>query len=185
MPSDSPQPFPRPPHPLALELIGRLRDRPGAFVLEIGSGSGRNTRALEAAGLRVIDLDTNEAAAAALSTHTFLHGTPESLANLLARASERLEPGALFFVTFGSIRDARFGQGTRIEENVYAPQAGDERGVPHAFFDETSLRRLLADTWNIESLHEEQVDDIAGSWAHEKMPLHRAFHWFAVIRPRA
>ena len=185
MPSDSPQPFPRPPHPLALELIGRLRDRPGAFVLEIGSGSGRNTRALEAAGLRVIDPGAYDIAAAALSTHTFLHGTPASLAELLTRAAARLEPGGPFFVTFGSTRDARFGQGTLIEENVYAPESGDERGVAHTFFDEPSLRRLLEDAWDIESLREEQVDDIAGSWAHEKMPLHRAFHWFAVIRPRA
>ena len=181
MSSDSPQPFPRPPHPLALELIGRLRDRPGAFVLEIGSGSGRNTRALEAAGLRVIDPGAHDIAAAALSTHTFLHGTPQSIAALLARVAERLESGAPFFVTFGSKRDARFGRGARIEESVYAPDSGDERGVPHAFFDEASLRRLLAEGWAVESLHEEQVDDIAGRWAHEEKPLEHAFHWFAVI----
>jgi hypothetical protein len=184
MPSDSPQPAARPPHPLARELIERLRNRPGAAVLEIGSGSGRNTRAVEAAGLRVIDLDSEEIAAGALSTHTFLHGTPESLAALLNAVAKRIESGAPFFVTFGSTSDARCGRGTRIEDNVYAPDAGDERGVPHAFFDETSLRRLLEKAWNIDSLREERVHDIAGKWAHEQMPLGYAFHWFAVVRRR-
>ncbi|MBV8638799.1 MAG: hypothetical protein JO322_12020 [Candidatus Eremiobacteraeota bacterium] len=181
MPSDSPQPSPRPPHPLALELIDRLRDRPGAAVLEIGRGSGRNTRALETAGFRVVDLDSDEIAAAALSTHSFLHGTPHSISLMLERVLKRLEPGAPFFVTFGSVRDARYGRGTRIATRVYAPTEGDERGVPHAFFDEMSLRRLLHAPWRIESLREERVDDVVGRWAHEQRPLHDAFHWFAAL----
>lgn len=180
MSSDSPQPAPRPPHPLALELIDRLRNRHGAPVLEIGRGSGRNTRALEAAGFHVIDLDSEQIAAGALSTHTFLHGTPDAIASLLARVAKRLEPGAPFLVTFGSRQDARFGQGTRIEDHVFAPEEGDERGVPHAFFDEISLRRLLK-AWHVESLREQIVDDIAGQWAHEQQPLRGAVHWFAII----
>lgn len=182
MSPDSPQSEPRPPHPLALELIDRLRNRAGATVLEIGRGSGRNTRALEAAGFRVIDLDSEEIAAGALSTHAFLHGTPHSIAALLASVAKRLEPGAPLYVTFGSLRDARYGIGTRIEGDVYAPDEGDERGVPHAYFDEPSIRRLLENAWHVESLHEECVDEIAGTWAHAEMPLHSAFHWFARLR---
>lgn len=181
MSPDSPQPAVRPPHPLALELIDRLRNRPGATVLEIGGGSGRNTRALEAAGFRVIDLDSEDIAAAALSTHTFLHGTPDSIAALLSRVADRVEPGAAFYVTFGSVNDARCGVGTFIEEYVYAPETGDERGVPHTFFDGELLARLLETRWKVESLREERVDDIAGTWAHELRPLHGAVHWFAAL----
>lgn len=182
MSPDSPERAVRPPHPLALELIERLRGRAGAAVLEVGAGSGRNTRALCDAGFSVVGLDDGVKAAAAISTHALLHGTPDSIAQLLAQIARRLEPDAPFFVTFGSVRDRRFGEGTRIAENVYAPDEGDERGVPHAFFDETSLRRLLEPQWRIESLREEPVDDVAGRWAHEQRPLHGAFHWFAVIR---
>ena len=73
MTSDSPEAVPRPPHPLALDLIERLRDRPGARVLEIGAGSGRNTRALIGAGLRVQAPPDSGPYAAALSTHALLH----------------------------------------------------------------------------------------------------------------
>ncbi len=183
MSPDSPQPALRPPHPLALELVDCLRDRAGASVLEIGRGSGRNTRVLQAAGFRVIGLDDEETAAGALSTHTFLHGTPASMHAMLARVAERLAHSAPFFVTFGSVRDARYGQGTRIDEHVYAPDFGDERGVPHAFFNARTLRLFLAQAaWCVESLREEPVDDVAGTWAHEQSPLRGAFHWFTVLR---
>ncbi|HUA09530.1 MAG TPA: hypothetical protein VMA98_09670, partial [Candidatus Acidoferrales bacterium] len=74
MTSDSPEALSRPPHPLALALIERLRERPGAEVLEVGAGSGRNTPALIAAGLRVGSEPARGPYAAALSTHALLHG---------------------------------------------------------------------------------------------------------------
>ncbi|HET9031053.1 MAG TPA: hypothetical protein VFN49_12840, partial [Candidatus Aquilonibacter sp.] len=174
----------RPPHPLALALIDRLRAHAAPAVLEIGPGSGRNTRALEAAGFRVLTLDDDAVATAALSTHALLHGTPASIAALLERVHSRLEADAPFFVTFGSIRDARYGAGTTIEPHVFAPADGDEAGVAHCYFDEARLRRLLARAWSIESLEETNVDAIAGSWAHAQKPLERAVHWFAKLRRR-
>jgi hypothetical protein len=181
MSPDSPQHAARPPHPLAIELIERLRLRPGAAILEIGTGSGRNTRALEAAGFTVVSLDDDVIAAGALSTHALLHGTPSSIRASLAQVAAHLEPNAPFFVTFGSVRDARYGEGTRIEDRVYAPVEGDECGVAHAFFDEPALRQLLAPEWRITSLREQRVDDVAGRWAHEQRPLSGAWHWFAML----
>jgi SAM-dependent methyltransferase len=173
----------RPPHPLALALIERLRSRPGALVLEVGGGSGRNTAALEAAGYTVRGIDDGtDSCAAALSTHALLHGTPPSIAALLERIAARLERKAPLYTTFGSINDARYGEGERIEEHVFAPASGDERGVAHAFFDETRLRALLRERWTIESIEERAVDEIAGSWAHQERPLHGAMHWFVVAR---
>lgn len=180
MSSDSPDQPVRPPHPLALELIDRLRGHPRAVILEVGAGSGRNTRALHAAGFDVVGLEDSATAAAALSTHALLHGTPASILELLYRIAEHVEPGGPLYATFGSVRDRRYGRGRFIEERVYAPEDGDERGVPHAYFDETGIRELLQGDWMLESLREMDVDAIAGTWAHRQQPLSEAVHWFVV-----
>ncbi|HUA08079.1 MAG TPA: hypothetical protein VMA98_02325 [Candidatus Acidoferrales bacterium] len=184
MTSHSPEPTPRPPHPLALALIERLRDRPGARVVEIGAGSGRNTRALQAAGLHVYTLPPGEPAAAALTTHALLHGRLAEIRDTLDAIAASLEPGAPLFGTFGSTSDARFGSGDELEAHVYAARSGDEAGVAHAYFDEPRLRALLAARFTIESLREVDVDEIAGRWAHPNDPLRGAVHWFAIARKR-
>ncbi|MGB6987099.1 MAG: hypothetical protein WBD74_14095 [Candidatus Aquilonibacter sp.] len=185
MTPESPEAVHRPPHPLALELIERLRARPGAQILEIGAGSGRNTRALEAAGFRVYAPPAGGPCAAALTTHALLHGTPESLGRALATIADALEPAAPLFGTFGSTEDARYGIGTNLEPYVYAAEDGDERGVVHAYFDAARLRELLAPHFAIESMHEVKVDEIAGKWAHATTPLRGAVHWFVVATKRA
>jgi aminoglycoside 6'-N-acetyltransferase I len=183
MSQDSPQPAVRPPHPLALALIERLQVRPGARVLEIGQGSGRNTRALRDAGFLVVGYDgAGDRGAAALSTHDLLHGTVDEISGRLARIATHLEPGAPFYATFGSTRDARYETGSRIADGVYAPVDGDEAGVAHAYFDRTRLAALLDAHFVIEALDEREVDAIAGSWAHARAPLHGAVHWFALLR---
>ncbi len=180
----SPEPAHRPPHPLALDLIERLRDRPGARVLEVGTGSGRNTHALVAAGLAVCTLPAQEPCAAGLTTHALLHGTPRSIAEQLSAIAQALEPGSPLFATFGSVRDARYGVGDAHEAHVYAPLDGDEIGVAHAYFDQERLRALLAPHFTIESMREVEVDEIAGTWAHVSAPLRGAVHWFVVAAAR-
>lgn len=184
MKPDSPEAVPRPPHPLTLDLIDRLRERPGARVLEVGPGSGRNTRALEVAGFEVCSLPAEGRHAAALTTHALLHGTPSSIAAELAVIAAALEPGAPLFGTFGSTRDARYGSGAPIEPHVYAPQDGDEHGVAHTYFDRARLSELLAAHFAIESMREVVVDDIAGTWGHQQTPLRDAQHWFVVATKR-
>lgn len=163
------------PHPLALALIKRLGERPGARVCEIGTGSRRNRDALLAAGFRVNESERYDAA---LSTHALLHGRPGDVAAALAQVVGTLESGAPFFATFGSRRDTRFGEGVKVDENSYAPESGDEAGVTHCYFDEPELRALLEPHLVIESLHEIGVDEIAGKWAHRAAPLRGAVHWF-------
>lgn len=181
---DSPEAAHSPPHPLALALIERLRDRPAARVLEVGAGSGRNTRALVAAGLRVGSLAEAGPYAAALTTHALLHGTFGSVAADLRAIAHLLEHGAPLYATFGSTRDARFGTGTLLEPDVFAPDDGDERGVAHAYFDASHLRELLTAHFAIESMHEVAVDEIAGRWAHATSPLQGAIHWFVMATKR-
>jgi len=184
MSPDSPEPVPRPPHPLAFALIERLRERPAARVLEVGAGSGRNTDALRAAGLRVCTLPVQQLCAAALTTHALLHGTPASIAAQLDDIAAALEPAAPLFATFASVRDARYGTGNALEPHVYAPMQGDETGVAHAYFDEGRLRTLLSPRFTFESLREVNVDQVAGTWAHQRTPLRGAIHWFVVARRR-
>jgi hypothetical protein len=187
MNDDSPSSPNRPPHPLAVALIERLRGRSGARVLEIGPGSGRNTRALTAAGMSVQAFGDGAApgATAALATHALLHGTPESIARDLRTIAALLEPDAPFYATFGSVRDARFGNGERLGEHVFAPLDGDEAGVAHTFFTRSMLDTLLESDWHVESIDEVSVDDVAGSWAHLRDPLRGAVHWFALLRKRS
>lgn len=200
MPLSSPQddaPI-RPPHPLALRAIERLRDRlPGRVrVLDVASGSGRNTAALERAGFDVVPVDDEAAMrvgamrclhgafAGAVSTHGFLHGTAGEIAQRLDALAAHLEPDAVFAATFGSTSDARFGRGTEVDPSTYAPDDGDERGVPHAFFTQSQIHALLEPEYEIEWIEERNVDEIAGTWAHRDAPLSGAIHWLVLARRR-
>jgi SAM-dependent methyltransferase len=180
-------------HPLALELAERTGARPGFRVLELGCGRGRNTNALREAGLEVHAIEDerlmaplslqNEAFDAALSTHGFLHGTPADIAALIRETARALRHDAPLFATFASTKDPRYGQGQRVDEQTYAPNSGNEAGVPHVYYDEPALRRLLGPIFEIETLEEIAADSIVGRWAHTRMPS-GTVHWFARLRKR-
>jgi SAM-dependent methyltransferase len=180
----------RRPHPLAAELIARLPR--GASVLDVGAGSGRNSAALADAGFRVRSIPDAEAStfeapdasfAAAVGTHAFLHGTPASVAEMAVRVARALTEGGFFYATFASKRDARFGIGTRIAEDSFAPESGDEAGVAHAYFDEAGVRDALASHFEVVLITEEDVDTIVGRWAHARRPT-GSMHWFVRARRR-
>ena len=171
-------------HPLAISLIARLRTVPHARILEIGSGSGRNTEALEAAGFEVAAIADGAQVPThdkhydgALSTHALLHGTPATVAATLDSVARTLKRGAPLHATFASTRDARFGKGVRISNHVYATEDGDEANVPHVYFTNEELRSLLESRFTVESIQETAADEIIGQWAHAK-PLHGVMHWF-------
>ncbi|MHB8461917.1 MAG: hypothetical protein ACYDA1_04665 [Vulcanimicrobiaceae bacterium] len=175
----------RPAHPLCLALINRLR--PGMNVVECGVGSGRNRRAMHAAGLFVDDFEAlvpGKRYDGGLSTHYLLHGTPESIATTLGGLADALCVDGVLYATFGSIGDDRFGRGQKLGSHVYASTKGDEIGVPHTFWDEPQLRSVLEQRYRIESLSETVVDEIADRWAHQEQPLRNAVHWFAVLLRR-
>ena len=108
---------------------------------------------------------------AALSTHGLLHGTARSMAFAFTPSQLGSMPSGLLFATFGSTRDSRFGRGERLDDSTFAPDDGDERGVPHAYFDRDRLVALFEPYFEIESLDEQGVDDVAGTWAHHERPL--------------
>ncbi len=175
------------PHPLADALVHALQTQRGARVLEIGMGSGRNRTALTAAGLAVESREEPPCRQgffdAAISTHAFLHGAPDEIASGLARVAQSLKSSAPFYATFASVRDARYGRGVRLGDSTFAETEGDEPGVAHTYFTEPQLREMLIPLFQIDSLEERNVDDVAGRWAHAA-PSSGRVHFFLIARNR-
>lgn len=179
-------------HPLAQRLIEDLR---GAHVtgpvLEVGNGSGRNTRALLAAGLHVIATDDaalytqlpaqRASIVAALSTHAYLHGTAPKLRAGIAELARVMQAGAPAYLTLGSVEDVNYGFGEAVDELTYAPGDGPEAGIPHVYLDRDEVMRLLRG-FAIESLELVDVDAIVGRWAHADDEPPGKRHWFVVAR---
>jgi hypothetical protein len=167
----------------------------GSRVLLVGVGSGRHIPPLLEAGFRVDALDEPTLRAVvdgeplfgefdgAISTHALLHGTPDAIAAALGAIGARLQAGAPFHLTLGSTADPRFGTGTRIDDATWAAFTGPEAGVPHAYFDEDGVRRLLAD-WDVLDLERRSAAQTAGRWAHQPDELATIVHWFARIARR-
>jgi hypothetical protein len=182
-------------HPLAERLVAHVAEHPLAGpVIEVGTGSGRNTRALVDAAIPTVGVPdgasytqlpgTRETYGAALSTHAYLHGTTAKLRAGMADLRRVLLPGAPIFITLGSIADARYGFGVPYDERTFAPGDGDEAGIPHAYFDRDGVIELLLG-FTIESLEQVEVDAIVGRWAHADDPTTGRVHWFVVARRNA
>ena len=169
---------------MAVLLIERLKDVPNAAVIDFGSGRGRNTAALIAAGFEVCAVPDEHVRSfapdrrfdAALSTHALLHGTCAKSDAMLRALSGALKPAAPLFATFASKRDARYGSGSQIEPDVFAPDSGDEAGVAHRYFDQAALCRALDPYFIVEMMEEQNVDAVAGRWAHTRQPR-GSVHW--------
>jgi hypothetical protein len=183
--------FDQKPHPLAEILVAYAAERPlDGPVIEVGTGSGRNTRALVAAGLQVVEVPdstpytqlpgTRDNYGAALSTHAYLHGQTDKVRVGLGELRRVLLPDSPAFLTFGSILDARYGLGVPFDERTFAAGDGDEAGVPHAYFDRDGLREVLTG-YTIDTMEEIEVDAIVGRWAHSD-PVGGRVHWFVVAR---
>lgn len=120
---------------------------------------------------------------AAITTHALQHGTPAIAARLVDVIATLLNAGGPLYATFGSTNDARYGKGTHIDADTFAPELGDEEGVAHVYFTEDRLRELLDPYFIIESLEEHSVDEIVGRWAHAQQPQ-GSVHWFVQARRR-
>jgi hypothetical protein len=180
-------------HPLAERLIRYAREHAlDGPVIEVGSGSGRNTRALVDAGVPNVSVPdstpytqlpgTRENYGAGLSTHAYLHGASAKLRAGIAELRRVLRPDAPVYVTLGSIKDARYGLGIPFDERSFAPGEGDETGIPHSYFDRDGVIELLFG-FEIDSMEEVEVDDIVGRWAHgADGDVAGRVHWFVVAR---
>lgn len=166
------------PHRLAVELAALLRS--GDSILDFAAGRGRNTAYLQAEGFHVDAVSDAEAPEfragdrrynAAISTHGLLHGMPETIQAAVREIGKCLSRSAPFYATFASVKDPRFGAGIRLGDRTFAPADGEEKDVPHTFFDEGGIRDLLGDLFAIESMEEHAAEHVAGS-----------VHWFVRAR---
>ena len=180
-------------HPLAQRLVALVREHPlDGPVIEVGTGSGRNTRALVDARIPVLSVPdstpytqlpgSREEYGAALSTHAYLHGTSAKLRAGIAELRRVLRPNAPVFITLGSFKDARYGLGIPFDEFSFAPGEGPELGIPHAYLDHDGVVESMLG-FTIESMEEVDVDDIVGRWAHaDDDEIVGRVHWFVVAR---
>jgi hypothetical protein len=181
-------------HPLTERLIRFTRERPlDGPVIEVGTGSGRNTRALVEAKIPTVVVPdstpytqlpgTRENYGAALSTHAYLHGASPKLRVGIAELRRVLRPNAPAYITLGSFKDARYGLGIPLDDRSFAPGEGDEAGIPHAYFDRDGVIELLFG-FTIDSMEEVEVDEIVGRWAHgdDDDAVAGRVHWFVVAR---
>jgi hypothetical protein len=178
-------------HPLAQRLIALVGEHPlDGPVIEVGTGSGRNTRALVDANVPVLSVPdstpytqlpgSREEYGAALSTHAYLHGTSAKLRAGIAELRRVLRPNAPVFITLGSFKDARYGLGIPFDDRSFAPGEGAELGIPHAYFDRDGVIELLLG-FTIGSMEEVDVDQIVGRWAHaDDEEIAGRVHWFVV-----
>jgi hypothetical protein len=176
-------------HPLTERLLAFVRARPLAGpVIEVGTGSGRNTRVLVEAGLPLVSVPDDvlytqlpggrETYGAALSSHAYLHGTSAKLRAGFGELRRVLMPGAPIFVTLGSFRDARYGLGLPLDERSFAPGEGGEAGIPHAYFDRDGVEEVLRGLFGVDQAEEVEVDAIVGRWAHAEDDVAGRVHWF-------
>jgi hypothetical protein len=182
-------PSPPGPHPLATRLAQRYRElgRTGP-ILDVGTGSGRNTHYLNGLGFTVTATSDDEpytqidvpraAFDAAISTHAYLHGAVAKLRLGLGELRRVLAPGSPVALVFGSIDDARFGFGIPFDDQTFAPGDGAEAGIPHAYFDRAGVEELLRASFRIDRLEEVDVDQIVGRWAHGDDEIAGYRHWF-------
>ena len=179
-------------HPLAARLIRDAREHAlDGPVVEVGTGSGRNTRALVDAGIPVVSVPDStpytqlpggrDSYGAVLSTHGYLHGASDKLRAGIAELRRVLRPRAPVYLTLGSIKDARYGFGIPLDERTFAPGEGDEAGIPHAYFDRDGVIEILFG-FEIESMDEVDADEIVGRWAHPGDEVAGRVHWFVVAR---
>ena len=177
-------------HPLAQRLYERIGKGSKPIVV-VGDGGGRNSRALREAGLSVVAIPDETPYtqlayparhfAGALSTHAYLHGATSKIRLGVAELARVLEGGAPAFLTFGSIRDVRYGFGDALDPHTFAPGDGPEQGVPHGYFDRDGILEVLRPLV-IVSLEEVNVDTIVGKWAHLEDEPPGKVHWFVEAR---
>ena len=176
-------------HPLASELLAFVARQPlSGPVLEVGTGSGRNTRALVAANVQVVPVPDDvpytqlpgarDSYGAALSTHAYLHGTFDKLRAGMAELRRVLRPDAPIFITLGSIRDARYGLGIPFDDRSFAPGDGDEAGIPHVYLDRDGVLELVRGFFTVQAAEEVEADATVGRWAHASADAAGRVHWF-------
>ncbi|MGH7706693.1 MAG: methyltransferase domain-containing protein [Vulcanimicrobiaceae bacterium] len=120
----------------------------------------------------------------AVSSSAYLHGTPAKVRAALAALCLIARPGARLLFTLGSKSDSRFGLGSWIDDDTWAPIAGPETGVPHSYFDERDVRALLTAV-DVVDLDERDVAAVVGRWAHVDDPRPPQVHWFVEALTRA
>lgn len=111
---------------------------------------------------------------AIISTYVIHHNILDNIRRCVAEMHRVLAPGGRALLIILSKRGHKYGKGKRLEPDTFVPDSGDEAGVPHHFFDETSLRELFAEFTMVKLILDEW-DEVEG----ETHRLHS--HWIVTV----
>ena len=165
------------------EWIDIIRKHAGDdFVLELGSGRGRDSEALSQSGLKVVAVDlsleslrtcsqiencmpvqidlaygfpfTDNSAGMILASLSLHYFSRATTRNIMNEIKRVIRPGGMLLVRVNSIEDVNFGagQGAQIEKDYYQVGSRSKR-----FFDEGSVKRLLKD-FDIQMIRHRSID---------------------------
>jgi len=153
----------------------------GLPILELGCGSGRDSKNLVAAGQRVVGIDLSSGAianarqrvptaefhcqdvrdafpieqAGVILASLSLHYFPwDETVSLVERIRRTLRPNGLLLCRLNSINDHHFGASghPRIDEDYYSVN-----GEPKRFFDRAAVTRLFVRGWRVLSNEERTI----------------------------
>ena len=91
-----------------------------------------------------------------VSWNAIHHNTLDNIQKAIDTVYRQLIPGGLFVASIMSTKADGYGKGRQVEAQTFVEDDGFEARVPHHYFDETSLRALLA-KWELLSLAEQVV----------------------------
>ncbi len=80
---------------------------------------------------------------AVICIHAIQHQTRSNLFETTRAILRVLYPGGLFFSTFPSRRDRRFGQGREVEPNTFLSVFRPDVGIPHHYCNLAEIEELL------------------------------------------
>ncbi|MFQ6088194.1 MAG: class I SAM-dependent methyltransferase [Candidatus Methanofastidiosia archaeon] len=98
------------------------------------------------------------------------HNTLYGIEKTLKEIHRVLKKNGLSLITLKSSRDARFGQGEKIDEDTFLFTSGDEKGIPHYFCSRKTLDKLFSNFEILELWH----------WEVERPNIPKRVNWVVV-----
>ena len=101
-----------------------------------------------------------------ISTYVIHHNTLANILGCVCEIHRVLVPGGRAVLIVQSKRGYRYGRGKELEPDTFIVDSGADAGVPHHFFDEASLRELLAQFLILSITPRESLDNEGCRHAH-------------------
>ncbi len=182
-----------------------------ARVLDIGCGTGRNTRYIHEKGIEVIGVDKLEEAikiaklkapdihfevadaqtlpfpdnsfSGVVCLHVIEHHLPEEIRQIIREIARVVKKGGILLLSTVSVRDSAKGNGKRLCDNTYIGiETFLDGGEIHHFFTRTELINLLGKYFDIIDIHHSTYSNFDQLETEDSSV--KIAHWHVVARKR-